>query len=496
MQLIANLPHSHDFEMIILGCAIAQDEHLRIVSANLEKEDFYFIEHQIIFTALRHLEGHSVDTHLLCEYLKREKLLSKVKGVHYIVQLVQFAGTSAHIEEYINEVKRLSLLRKIVIYCKMIETRALQGKEHPKILLEEIRNLFGKQQERCLESCAFSPIAEMIKKEEAFLDAHKGKKYLGIQTSFIEEFNESFLGLRGLNILAAAPNSGKTALAVQLGIDAAMTNADVCLVFVSLEMSSEEIFRRMFLLLTEMDYRTFVFGPWEETDQEAVARAKTTLSTFHERIQILEASTNPAIDAGVIADYVDRLKSKTGCQRAVVIIDYLQVWPANASMRYSSENELDKWRIGEMKKLKEFLSPDPIIVISEARKPNMKESTWGGSLADVMGSARTTYTPDVVMLLTPLAGNQLQTLWEENKMPAIKKIEAFLERHGISLCQLEVPKARDGMRKFNLLLEFHFRKNKFKKLDLDWIRSNIDFSTRSTALKKNNQSFADLFLET
>ncbi len=504
----SNLPCSQDSEMMVLGSALSKLEHLKIVSVSVKKEDFYFVAHQIIFEALLSLEGSGADIHLLCESLKRQSLLSEVGGVVYVVQLAQFAGTSAYIEEYIDELKKLSMLRKIAGYSKSVESRALKGNESPKLLLEEVRSFLEKQEESSIKSLSILPIAEHIKKEEAFLTAHKGKKHLGLQTQFIEEFNDCFLGLRGLNLLAAAPNSGKTALAIQLAIDAVMTNQDVCLVFVSLEMSTEEIFRRMVLLLSEMDYRTFVFGPWGEAHQEAVFRAKEILSTFHERIQILEASCCPAMDAKTITDYVSSLKSKTNCQRVIVVIDYLQVWPTNASMKFLNENEIDKWRIGEMKKLKDFLSPDPVIVISEARKPNLKENTWGGDLSDVMGSARATYTPDVVMLLTPIKEKQLHMIWEEHRMPSIGylsredeggKIKSFLEEHGIALCKLEVPKARDGMQKFSLLLEFHFQRNKFRKLDLEKLRKTlvVSASNQPKTLKKksNSRSFADLFLE-
>ncbi|MBA3706711.1 MAG: hypothetical protein H0W84_12665 [Bacteroidetes bacterium] len=49
-------------------------------------------------------------------------------------------------------------------------------------------------------------------------------------------------------------------------------------------------------------------------------------------------------------------------------------------------------------------------------------------------------------------------------------LKNFLAKHGIAICKLEIPKARDGMQKFNLLIEFHFHKNIFKKLDLNALR--------------------------
>ena len=46
-------------------------------------------------------------------------------------------------------------------------------------------------------------------------------------------------------LLAAAPNVGKTALAVQLGTDIVVHNKDACFVFLSLEMPRAEILTRI-----------------------------------------------------------------------------------------------------------------------------------------------------------------------------------------------------------------------------------------------------------
>lgn len=509
------LPHSYETEMMVLGCAITSSDSLKIACASLQQEDFYFKQHQMIFSVLKDQEESVVDVHLLCEELKRRGLLTQIGGITYVINLVQFTGASVYVEEYVAELRRFSALRKIAQHSCKMEDRALTGAESPESLLEDLKESLHGIEQSCAKTLSILSTKERMKKEEAFLSLHKGKKYLGLKTGIIEEFNEYFLGLRGLNLLAAAPNAGKTALAIQLGIDAVMTEDDACLIYVSLEMSADEIFRRMILLLAEVDYRTFVFGKWQESQQEKIVRAQQILAALDERVQILETASCPVLDAKMIAGYVESVKSKTGCKRAIVVVDYLQVWPTNTNTKFLNENEIDKWRIGEMKKLKDALSPDPVIVISEARKPNMKEGTWGGDMSDVMGSARTTYTPDVVMLLTPLRAKNLQMLWSKNKMPSLHSIDidegeqekeglgikAFLESQGIALCKLEVPKARDGMKKFSMLLEFHFQKNRFKKLDLELIRKYASIAAagdwKSILQKKKNtgKSYADLFLE-
>ena len=155
------------------------------------------------------------------------------------------------------------------------------------------------------------------------------------------------------------------------------------------------------------------------------------------------------------------------------------MWPVNTNSRLL-ENEADKWRIGEMKKIRDALNDDPVIVISEARKPSGKDDLWGGDLSDVMGAARGTYTPDVVMLLSQIKPKSLSTIWAKNNLPKVTAeedvecaeadkdglaIKNLLAKHGIAICKIEVPKARDGMQKFSSLLEFHFNRNTFNKVN-------------------------------
>ena len=109
------LPHSRDSEMIVLGSAISNSHGLKTVCEGLQKEDFYVEEHQIIFDRLQKIyqNQNPIDVHLLCEELKNHKTLSQIGGTAYVVALVQFSGTSAYIEEYVAEVNRLSVLRKV-----------------------------------------------------------------------------------------------------------------------------------------------------------------------------------------------------------------------------------------------------------------------------------------------------------------------------------------------------------------------------------------------
>lgn len=339
------------------------------------------------------------------------------------------------------------------------------------------------------------PISDRIKSHNELLNLYRGKKYLGLRVKTIEEFNEKLKGLRKLILLAAAPNVGKTALTVQLAQEVLAVEEDACLVYISLEMTSDEIFTRMNLCLSGLDFDTFVLGK-EQIENEngrqplfspeelrKIEDSTKRLEQIGDRLQIIDSATCPNLNSDAVITYIEKLKTQTNCNRVIVIIDYLQVWPIPLGLRFSSDIEADKWRIGEIKKIRDAVNKtnqDPVIVISESRKPSSSDEAWGGDLSDVMGSARGTYTPDAVLLLAALQPAQLKKLWVDMKMPQItykedanepedqkdsSNIKGFLARHGIAICSLKMPKARDGMKKFNTLLAFHFYKNRFAPIN-------------------------------
>lgn len=496
-------PHSKEAEMMVLGCMLVDERALKIGMHDLDISDFFLNEHQSLFQTFKKLnsDGRRVDIHLLSEELKKQGKLEDVGGIGYLVTLAQYAGTSTYIEEYIEVLRDKSILRRMISHSQQITNKALDETENPARLLKEFQSELRSFENSYIRKIPINSLEEKLNQLNENLALYRGKTYLGLRVKTIDEFNDKLLGLRKLNLLAAAPNVGKTALTIQIALETLMVEKDACLAYFSLEMTSSEIFTRMMLFLTELNFQTFVFGSQNNnrdedpnayfTTQELkqIEQAKKTLLGIGNRIQIVDLSMCPSIDANSIINYVEKLKNNTKSKRAMVIIDYLQVWPIPSNAKFPSENEADKWRIGEMKKIRDAMNDDPVIVISEARKPSGKDDTWGGDLSDVMGSARGTYTPDVVMLLSQLKPKNLVKWWVKNNLPKLETseefegekdekegltIKNFLANLGISLCRLDIPKARDGMQKFSLLLEFHFHKNTFKKFDANNIRKLIE----------------------
>lgn len=488
-------PNSKESEMMILGCMLNSVSALNIACESLDDSDFFYAEHKIVFQVLKsaYKNDKPADVHLVCEELRNQDKLKSVGGPAYITMLAQYVGTSAYIDEYVARLKNKTALRELIAGSNIFINKALEEPENFENLLEEHKNLIKRIESNNSIKIPLLTAQERLEEQNKFLLQYRGQQYLGLLVKTVDEFNENLLGLRKLILLAAAPNVGKTALTIQLAIEVLQTNPDACLAYFSLEMPAVDIFRRLNLYLAEMSFRDFVFGTgkrpqapgqeayFTENELNKLKKAEEQILEFGKRLQIIDSSTVPYIDSRTIVNYIEEIKRQTGCKRVIVVIDYLQVWPIPQKMGFSSDLEADKWRIGEMKKIRDAINDDPVIVVSEARKPSDKDDIWGGDMSDVMGTARNTYTPDVVTLLSILPPKTIGRIWRIRKLPEIPideeyeeikdkdekagvAIIPFLASNGISICKLKVPKCRDGMERFNVLYQFNFRKNKFTKV--------------------------------
>lgn len=336
---------------------------------------------------------------------------------------------------------------------------------------------------RALSADPVLSVADELGAHDDYLSRWRGGEFLGLPQITLPALDQATLGLRGLMLLAAAPNVGKTALAVQLGLDVVEANPDACFLFVSLEMRRHEILARIRCKLAQMDWKTLVFGSsrgggeleasFTGSEIERLRVSRDHLAALGPRIQILDERNFPQPTAeGVLAQLAE-LKRRTGSSRAFLLIDYLQVWPIPDTVKLRSELDEDKWRIGQMKTLRDHAGDDAVLVVSELRKPQgSQDPEWkGGSLAHIMGSARSAYTPDVVFLFNPYTEKELREIAREaegcpfspDELREGETLLGKLAESGISPVRLEIAKGRDGVLRRGLDLTFWYRQSRFEQ---------------------------------
>ncbi|MBU6446093.1 MAG: replicative DNA helicase, partial [Verrucomicrobia bacterium] len=115
-------PNSKESEMMVLGCMLTNINALNVAADHLEDLDFYYTEHQTIFSTLKSIyrADKPADIHIVGEELKRQNRLDHIGGVSYLTTLAQYAGTSAFIEEYVQLVREKSVLRQMILTAQGI----------------------------------------------------------------------------------------------------------------------------------------------------------------------------------------------------------------------------------------------------------------------------------------------------------------------------------------------------------------------------------------
>jgi DNA primase catalytic core len=330
---------------------------------------------------------------------------------------------------------------------------------------------------------------DIIQEHDDYLSQYRGKEFIGLTQKTLPSLDKFTLGLRGLNLLAAAPNIGKTALTIQVADDILKANEDACVLFLSLEMPRNQIMTRIRCHLSKLDWNTFVLGSdgkpgeynyFKKNDWEALQEGNRILrDVVGKRLWILGRQECSELTVHKVLSMVDALKAETGCSRILVVVDYLQVWPMPDEIALAKRTDIehDKWRIGELKSLSEALGDDPVITISEARKPD-RDGGWGDELTDVMGSARGVYTPDAVFLyrsaiqkneITRLIKTKAQTINDE----LVEIISDHYSKQFCDIQRLTLRKGRDGMTKGDIFIKFHYRKNTFEEVGRDTLAREI-----------------------
>jgi len=268
----------------------------------------------------------AVDIVTLANELARYKEVEAVGGVAYLASLTEGLPRRPVIEEYIRIVKDKSLLRKLMGICSMAIARAAdQG--------ESALDVLGAAEAQLMEvtekgiSNGFQSLDQIVQHSFGTIDNlyKQSREVTGLATGFIE-FDRMTSGLQKgeLIIIAARPSMGKTALAINIAQNAAVTYNATVAVF-SLEMSKESLLRRMLASQAGVDQRNLQTGFLGKEDHGKLQGALG---------QLVDAKMFIDDTAGVsLAEMrakARRLKQNAG-GLDLIVVDYLQLMTATLS---------------------------------------------------------------------------------------------------------------------------------------------------------------------
>ncbi|MCM1455311.1 MAG: hypothetical protein NC037_02120, partial [Bacteroides sp.] len=115
-RIMRGMPNNLDAEASLLGSILIDNEAAATLVPMLKAGDFYLAQNGIIFAAMKELqaEGKPIDTVTVSDRLELNGQLDEVGSIAYLSELAETVPSAANSEQYLEIVKRDSLLRRII----------------------------------------------------------------------------------------------------------------------------------------------------------------------------------------------------------------------------------------------------------------------------------------------------------------------------------------------------------------------------------------------
>lgn len=395
---------------MVLGCMLTSINSLNVAADGLDDSDFYYTEHRLIFKALSTLykQDKPADVHLVSEELKRDDKLKVVGGVSYVITLAQYAGTSAHIEEYVEIVKNKSILRRMIDAAQQVERQALNDPQDVSTTLDEAQGLFyqisqsanpstGKLIGEILSGVKAETktpfLKELQERQERFqLKGHEDSGVTGIRTHFFDlDKMINGLGNSNLMILAARPAMGKTAFAINIAENVCFKNNVPVGVF-SLEMSGEQLVHRIICSQSEVESDKIKTGALNGMEYQRIVSSVHAMNGH-----TLLIDDQPGLKITDLRARARRMKESYNI--GFLVIDYLQLITGSGSFR-TTENRQNE--ISEISRMLKNLARElniPVLCLSQLSRKVEERPGHRPMMSDLRESGSIEQDSDIVMFL-------------------------------------------------------------------------------------------------
>lgn len=386
------LPNSAEAERAVLAAILLNNSVIDQASSELLPEQFYVPSHRRIFEAMQALAGKQseISPVLISEVLSSEGYLEFVGGIGFITNLVHGFPPSSNIKHYTKVIRGKALLRDLIKAFNKGTQEAIEQEDEPEVILERAQealfalgiqaNLSAKQTRN------YSEIADSV--YELFGNWTDGN-IVAIPTQ-IPELDRKLayggLSAQDFIIIAARSSFGKTALALQIGLNISRTGKPVLIC--SLEMSGEKLFMRNLASVTEVPH--FKIAPWTfQHDRQTAAKIFNGIPKLQNcPIQVEDRVHELSRVCAVAREW--RRKHR---QAGVIIVDYLQL-VKNRQDKRSRQEEVAGIST-EMKRLAQELNV-PLIGVSQFNRAPATQNRRP-ELSDLRESGQLEQDADVVL---------------------------------------------------------------------------------------------------
>ena len=386
---MSKLPEALEIEKKLLSAMMLKDgEVIPEVAAILRAEDFYREEHRCIYRAMLRIysRGTPPDVLLVLDELQRAGELKKVRR-DYLFALIDYEFTTTRAVMQAETIKDKAQLRRLIQACEEIVYDSEEEQKPLKELLEDAeRKIFAVTYKVIKRIEAIDTIMQRAF-ERVISRAEHPDKITGVETKLIG-LDRALNGLQksDLIILAARPSMGKTALALNIAMNATKSGATVAIF--SLEMSKGQIAERLISTLSGVNSQNMKTGNLTDSEMRNLINAVEEIAGLR-----LHIDDTPGIGLLEMRSKLRRLAHESGLD--LIVIDYLQLMQGGRAENRQQE-------ISEISRSLKALAREmdvPILALSQLSRSVELRADKKPQLSDLRESGSLEQDADIVMFL-------------------------------------------------------------------------------------------------
>ncbi len=456
------LPHNVEAEAALLGALMIDNRLAEDIQLKLRPDHFFEPLHGRIYEQiLRLLDRNMIASPVTLRPLfEADEEMKELGGPAYLAQLTGSGAAIIGARDFAEQIYDLALLRALVGVGREMVERALDTSEEvePKGQIEEAEAaLYRVAEEGGGEGSVKSfAVATRLAVEMAEKALNTGGGLSGLTTG-LDTLNAKTGGLHNsdLIIIAGRPGMGKTALATNIGFNAARRyvrdiedgiapdkSAGAGVAFFSLEMSADQLATRILAEQSGISSELLRMGKISQQDFRNLARAAGELESLPFYID-----DTPGLTIAALRTRARRLKRQKGI--GLVVVDYLQLLQGTG--RNSNDNRVQE--ISEISRGLKTLAKElgvPVIAAAQLSRAVEQREDKRPQLSDLRESGSIEQDADIVMFVYReeyyVAARQPRDVHDQDDPKAMLALQEWQKEMDAvyGLAELIVAKQRHG----------------------------------------------------
>lgn len=387
-------PHNVEAERAVIGAMMLNADAIMVCSELLTSDEFYQQQYGIIFDALVEMykDGVGADLVTLQNKLREKEVTPELYSVEYLGELLASVPTSANVKFYAEIVHEKAVLRRLIRVSEHVTKDCYMDSQPLEDILEDTeKSVFDVIQQR--GGSEFEPIRDVVLRTlDSIEKAAKQKGNItGLETGF-RDLDAKTAGLQksDLILIAARPAMGKTAFVLNIAEYVALHSNSTIALF-SLEMSKEQLVKRMLAMNSMVDSQKIRTGDLEDDDWDKLVGSVRKIGNSN-----LVIDDTSGITASELRSKCRKLKIEQGLD--LVIIDYLQLM-TGAGKRKSDSRQQEISDISRSLKVMARELNVPVIALSQLSRAVESRPDKRPMLSDLRESGAIEQDADIVMFI-------------------------------------------------------------------------------------------------